>query len=112
MEQMATILGKGSHPNNSGITSCGREYIISVNRYTPAKASRCLPRESVRETCQGLELRLMTTRGGLPALATGRLLFTTFFLNNTPDSAPTLSDLTLKAFIRCCSLTFSRRLIF
>src|SRR5215468_7277522 len=107
MEVMATILGKGSHPNTPGMISCGREYISSVNRKMPAKASRCLPRESLRETAMGLALSLATAEG-LAALTRARLLFSALRLNNTPGPGGILADLALKTFIRCRSLTFSR----
>src|SRR5262249_18316187 len=80
MEVMATILGKGSHPNTPGMISCGREYISSVNRNMPAKASRCLPRESLRETAMGLALSLATAEG-LAALTRARLLFSALRLD-------------------------------
>src|SRR5215510_1923093 len=99
MEVMATILGKGSNPNNPGMISCGREYISSVNRHMPAKASRCLPREFVHETSMGLAA----------ALAMARLSFAALRLNNTPGLCAILADLAYKMSIRCRSLTFSRR---
>jgi hypothetical protein len=96
---MATILGKGSHPNNPGMISCGREYISSVNRHMPAKASRCLPREFVRETSVGM--------AAAPAMA--RLSFVALRLNNTPGLWAILADPVYKISIRSRSLTFNRR---
>src|SRR5215475_1516684 len=108
MEVMATILGKRSHPNTPGMISCGREYISSVNRNMPAKASRCLPRESVRETSRGLAAGPATDLG-LGALTRARLFLASLSLNNTPGLGAILADLVFKTFIRCCSLTFGRR---
>src|SRR5215475_6271744 len=96
---MATILGKCIHPNTPGMTSCGREYISSVNRHMPAKTSRCLPREFVRVTSIGLAA----------ALAMARLSFSALRLNNTPGLWAILADPVYKMSIRCRSLTFSRR---
>src|SRR5262245_25383745 len=79
---MATILGKGSHPNNPGKTSCGREYISSVNRYMPAKASQCLPREFARETSMTLAAALAMPRPSFAALR----------LNNAPGLWAILAD--------------------
>src|SRR5262249_40566930 len=67
--------------------------------YMPAKASRCLPREFVRETSMGL--------AAAPAMA--RLSFAALRLNNTPGLWAILVDLSYKMSIRRCSLTFSRR---
>src|SRR5499426_1137076 len=107
MEVIATSLGKGSHPNNPGMISCGREYISSVNRYMPAKASRCLPRELFRETFMNLAAGLATAEG-LAALTRARLSFAALRLNNTPRHGAILADLLYKASIRCRSSTFSR----
>src|SRR5262249_62337769 len=99
MEVMATILGKGSPPNTPGMISCGREYISSVNRHMPAKASRCLPREFVHETSMGLAA----------ALAMARLSFAALRLNNTPGLWAILADPGDKITIRRRSLTFNHR---
>src|SRR5262245_23625562 len=96
---MATILGKGRRPNTSGMISCGREYISSVNRHMPAKASQCLPLDMVRETSIGLEA----------SVAMARLLFAALRLNNTQGIWAILADAVYKMSIRCRSLTFNRR---
>src|SRR5215813_6339469 len=108
MELVATILGKGSHPNSPGMISCGREYISSVNRHIPAKASQCLPPESVRETSMRMAAGLAKAMG-LAALATAKRSFEALRLNNMPDPVAILADLVFKTFIRWCSLTFSHR---
>src|SRR5262249_29177755 len=82
--------------------------ISSVNRHIPAKASQCLPPESVRETSMRMAAGLAKAMG-LAALATAKRSFEALRLNNMPDPVAILADLVFKTFIRWCSLTFSHR---